>query len=574
MIDVQRFRTAFETHRSIRETPRRFRRAAVQMFVGKWFSENGATAEQPLNLIELTVATVLQHLASACPQVLVTASSRNLRAAAKSLQLALNHLTKYEIGAEQTLQRWVLDALFGHAVTKVGVSTAQVELMGYMHDVGQPYWDNVSEDDFVFDVGATRKDNRHFEGNHYAVPKKMLAESGIVPRATMQRVKANEATGYNESGDERTETISHAGLNSRAKSERYYEMVDLWEIWFPQENKIALFQADDAMQIEGEPLALFDYVGPECGPFHELIFEDVPDQPTGLPLVSLVRDLHVSINSNYRKLTNQMDRQKFIQVYKGKNDRDAERQNDAADGHTVRSESDPPQTVRMGGIDQSNFAFFMDSMNRFDYMHRISALGGNAEISETAKQAEQMGGSASMRMNKMGLRLTSALAGVFRSLGWHLFYEPGKQPPIIYQLPGSGLSVTDRYTPDKREGDVLEYNFDIVPYSYQHKTPGQEKAELDETFNIVAQTAQLAGQAPNVEGYLRIRAELSGFKYLNDLIQLSDPLAGEQPMQQQSPSLGGGTHSIYERRNRGGGAAQQQAQVMSMMQAGAQEAAP
>lgn len=577
MINTTRLREALETHRGVREPFRRFRREALRLFVGKWYSDNGAAAEQPINMIELAVSTLLQHLASACPQAKVTARARKLRPAANALRLALNHLAEYEIGLEGTLQRWVTDMLFGQAIVKVGVMPVQVELMGFMHDVGQPYVDNVSEDDFVFDTGATRKDGRQFEGNHYCVPLDMLKSSGLLPAATAAGLQPSERSGTNENGDERAETMSQGGIGSRARAERYYEMIDLWEIWLPQENKLAIFQADPNLQINGEPLVVLDYEGPECGPYHELSVEDVPDQPTGLPPVALWRDLHVSINSNYRKLTNQMARQKFNNVFPGRTEEDAKRLNNAGDGETIRGEDpDKIKTVRSGGIDQSNFAFFMDSMQRFDYMHRISALGGNAAMSDTARQDEQMAGSASQRVQKMADRLRTATAGVFRSLAWHLFYEPGKQPPIMFRIPGSDIEVEDRYTPDKREGDFLDYGFDIVPYSNQRKTPADEVRELDETFQIVLQAgpaAMQAGVLANVEGYLKARADITGFKYLEDLVTFAGPQAPEeQGGEMPSAGMPANTTRNYVRRSSGGGAAQQTAGIMAMMQAGQGEA--
>src|SRR6185369_2203665 len=120
---------------------------------------------------------------------------------------------------------------------------------------------------------------------------------------------------YNHDGTERTSAIGRG--HTYGYDEDLVDMVDLWELYLPQERVVKTFSETDltgpSSAWEGNkpiPLGEQRWIGPDSGPYPILGFFYIPDNifPIG-PVLPLV-NLHEHANKNFRKLARQAERLK------------------------------------------------------------------------------------------------------------------------------------------------------------------------------------------------------------------------------------------------------------------------
>ena len=178
---------------------------ALRQFVGAHYTDTGAEQRVPLNFIEMAVSIYRRQIAARRPQVLVRAKNRQYEPVAGQFESALNMLLK-DIKFEETMQQWVLDAMFGLGIVKTGLTASGIDMNGYEHDPGQPFVDNVDFDDFVFDMSAKRWDQIQFCGNRYCLPLEAVKQSKMFGKKGND-LKPSEFRQNNEFGEERVQRI-------------------------------------------------------------------------------------------------------------------------------------------------------------------------------------------------------------------------------------------------------------------------------------------------------------------------------------------------------------------------------
>ena len=148
---------------------RRKREKLVRDYVGSHYGDGGPSREVIMNLMFQTAETYAQSLAANRPRTLITAHKPELTWFANHFQLALNSLIK-EIHLEEVLRSAVMDAFFAIGIVKVyNADAGLVELEGEDEwvDPGKPFAENISLDDFVYDVQATSWRKVKFAVNKY-----------------------------------------------------------------------------------------------------------------------------------------------------------------------------------------------------------------------------------------------------------------------------------------------------------------------------------------------------------------------------------------------------------------------
>jgi len=188
---IAKLRTSIRWSRRKLDVFRQKRLDIIKQYVGSNYSDNGSNDRVPVNFIELATNIYVQMLAANAPRVLTTTPFADMKPKAAVLELAMNHLLK-EIKFGESLQEVILDALFGFGIMKTAMGVeGKAEIGGEFHEIGQPFADHVSLDDFVIDLGAKKIEQASYMGNKYRVPfdvfKKMdfdrKAMKGIVPES-------------------------------------------------------------------------------------------------------------------------------------------------------------------------------------------------------------------------------------------------------------------------------------------------------------------------------------------------------------------------------------------------------
>jgi hypothetical protein len=557
-IDLGRLKTAVDLNFKRMQPYRESRFKFIQQYVGYHYSKKGLKSRIPVNMMAQAVIIYIQKLVSSNPKAFVTNFNSQLRNSAVNLGLAMDQSIR-EIEYKSTLQKVILDALFGFGVVKKGVALqSKVEFNGFTHDVGQVFVDHTSIDDFVFDMAAKRWDQCSFMGNKYRLPCDFAIESGqfdpdILKK--MYRLKTLEFRKTNESGgDYETEGLSRdAGGSSEEEFLDYFEMID---IWLPYHGKVLTMPYASSEAYWGAPLREADWMGPESGPFNILSFHDVPDQILPLPPAALWMDLHELGNKIFRMLGKQAERSKTILAVARGGGKDAEKILEAADGEAIGVTSpEKCQEYKFGGVDNVGLAFFLQLKELFSYYAgNLDTLGGLGAVTDTVGQDKLLSESSNEMVNGMRDRVYDFTKRDFKDISWYLWYDPLTEIPFTKPITGTNINIDYVYTDEDKEGDYLDYNFNVVPYSMQEDTPTTKLAKLSEVFNtfmpILMPMMQQQGIMVNAQNFLDIIARYSNLPELNHILMFASGQSQEgEPIGTPASKT---TKRTYERINRPG----------------------
>lgn len=538
---------------------RRKRVEALRQFVGKHYSDDGTREQVPINLIELAVSIYTRHMVARTPRVTAATAYRELRPAASTLALDLNHLIEHEISLGDTLQRAVVDAMFSIGILKVGITSGQrAEIDGYQHDAEQPYADNVSLDDWVHDMSAKRWENCAYMGDRYTLPLDLIQERELFDKKQRDKLKPGDTDRqtFESDGNDRAVELSRGNFTT---IESYRDEIELWDLWLPFENLIITVPAPGTMgESDVEPLQVMDWEGPECGPYHALSFSEVPDQVMPLPPVALMMDLHMLANNIFRKLANQVRRQKTVLGVQAEADKDGGRIVEASDGEAIRVDNpNGAKEYKFGGPDNSSMAMFLQSKDLAVWSFgNLDALGGLSPQSDTVGQDRLLASSASQRVNEMRDRTVTFTRDVVRALAWYEWTNPMLDRDLIKTVPGTNVSIQVRFTAEDREGDFQQYNIGIDADSMQHQSPSDQLQTIQQTFaQFVApymELMQQQGVTINFKTLFDGIADLSNTQLLKNIIQYTEPSDPSERPTGQPTARHNQTTRRYERVNRPG----------------------
>jgi hypothetical protein len=503
-----------------------FRRArfdAYKQFVGANYSDDGASQKMPVNMLELATSIYLRQLASANPRVNLTTRDKSLRPTAMKLEAALNHLIE-EVNLGDSLQRVVQDALFSVGIMKVGLEVRDVEgELGITHDAGQPFADPVSLDDWVHDMTATTWNHVTFCGNRYRVPTDWLREQqdlGVSP----DKIKPTDKTSAAADGGSDSKGIDSISLGSNASVEEFEEHTDLWDIWLPRDNVIVTLLKDS----EGPPVFVKEWNGPERGPFHLFGFTDVPGNTMPLSPVSAWVDLNDLANRLWRKLGRQSERQKTVLGVQGHAQADGQRIIEASDGEAISTENpDGVREYRFGGPDNNVHGFSLNVLDRLGYhMGGLDVLGGLAPASGTVGQDKMLKESSSTRMQSMQEQVTRFAEKVVQDIALYLYEDPLIELPLSKYIPEADFTYDFTWTPEQREGDFLNYNIKIDPFSMKAQSPSEKLSQLtDLLMNIVLPGQQMfveQGGRIDLQEYIKMVAKYSNLPEIESIVVFDD----------------------------------------------------
>jgi len=549
-----------------KERGKRFRENRLEILkelVGRHYSDNGADDKVPINLLELAMNIYLQRLVAKNPAVSITSDYPQLKEIATRFELGGNHLIE-EIKLGRTLEMVVTGAMLSKGIIKIGLNRSNVEVGGILHDTGQPFADNVSLDDWVEDMTADTDENSQYEGNYY-YPTIDEAEE-MFPDKKDKLIPQDELA----HAEDRDHDISEGA--GRKQKEEFRPTVKLLDLFLKKQNLVlrCLASDDDNDPIE-EVLKVIEWSGPENGPYRKLGFSKIENNTMPVAPAMHWMDIHDLTNRLFRKLGRQADREKTIVGVRPGGDRDANRTIDANDGDMIKLD-DPRNVAELhtGGIQQPTLAFVMFLKDIFSYMAgNLDMLGGLGPQSETLGQDQLLSASASMRIQKMQKEVTEFTQDVLKDLMFYLWYDPNpKQRPVLKKAPGyESIAITVPFNPEDREGDYLQYNIRIEPYSMQHHSPESKmqgiRTILLEIIQPLLPMMQQQGITLNIEKLFKTISKLSNIVELNDIIEYTsispnEPIGQSDYLPQQAPV----TRRTYERINRPGATNSGKSQIL------------
>jgi len=499
----------------------------MKEYVGAHYSESGSTDKVPINLLELAMNIYLQKLVAKNPAISITTDHKKLKEISNRFEIAGNHLIK-EIRLGKTLETVVSAAMFSKGIVKIGLNISKVEVGGITHDSGQPFVDAISLDDWVEDMTASTNENGQYEGNYW-YPTIDEAEE-LFPGETFTPV--TEETNKHD----KDHNISEGSTTQR---EEFRPTVKLLDLFLKKQNLILqCTTTDDDKDPIDKVLKAIKWKGPENGPYRKLGFAQLEGNTMPLAPAMHWLDMHELTNNLFRKLGRQATRQKTVTGVRPGGQQDGDRIINASDGDMIAM--DDPRNVmdyNSGGIKQETLAFMMLVKDMFSYMAgNLDMLGGLGPQSETLGQDQLLSVSASMRVQKMQKEATEFTTDVLRDLMWYLWYDPNpKQKDVVRKLSGfESISITIPFNPDDREGDYLEYNLEMEPYSMQHQTPESKVQGLRTIFTEIIMPLipmmEQQGITLDIESFFKKLAKLTSLNELNDIVRYSSPNIEHEPV--------------------------------------------
>jgi hypothetical protein len=469
------------------EPTRKLRKKMHKEYASGWF-ENKSGESQPMNLIDRFVNIICPYLVSQNPRVLID-PKRGVQASrsfARTLELALEHLfNEIELSA-YTLRPAVLNSMFSMGICKTGiVADSQVEIFGYLHDVGQPFCDSIDYDDYVGDFRARNKQEMEIEGNHYCVPLEYIRDSGLFKHydsLKCVRELPMEQTSPEEVGKKHMIPFEHRDELRRK--------VWLTDLWIPDEGVLlTLPQEGQGNKI----MRTVTYDGPEDGPYDLLTYHSFPNSVLPIPPVYNILNLNNIINRLVGKMKHQAEREKKVMLYELSGAEDAELIRNTPDGFTAGVKNvDAFKEVEFGGVAETNFPFVQYLEQQYSIQGgNLYTIGGRESQAETLGQEQMLQANASKQLQDMVLQVHRFTRSITKKLAWYLWSDPYIQIPVIKELGEFKLQV--EYTPDVREGDFFDYGFDIEPYSMSMMSPETRYQRLMQLVGqVVLPTAQIA----------------------------------------------------------------------------------
>jgi len=522
------------------------REKLIRQYVGSNYGIGGGSEREIIvNLMYQTAEAYMMTLAAQRPRVMVTSKYPELTWFGNYFEVALNNLVK-EIRLEDTLRRSVLDAFFTIGVVKVYAADAglvQLEGEDEWVDPGKPYAENISLDDFVYDTRATAWQKIKFCLNKYRMPYSKFKDDPSFDKKAKDSIRPDTRSPYwhTQEGERPVRSM----MTPEGHEDEYEAMVDLMDVWLPRENQVVTWPVVSP----DVPLRVIDWNGPEGGPFHILsLAADVPDHIMPISPAMNLAPLNDLINGLMRKQRRQAQRQKDIPFYQSGHHDDAKRIERASDGEWTRV--DNPESVnvmKMGGVDQANQAFSISMQDMFDRMAgNLQLMAGLGPQSGTLGQDQLIKASNSKREANMQYRIVRFTTDICRDLGWLLWNDSMMKTEGSYKVGGRDIPVA--WTPELREGDWLDYNFEIEPYSMQYKSPSER---LQGITNFISQIAlpmqpmmQEYGGTIDIQELVEIYADLMDLPRLKQIIKFQEPKQDRPGPQGQPPKQA--AHTVRE----------------------------
>lgn len=553
---------------------RELRKRLVKDYVGTYYNQGGdeANSEIIMNLMYQTAETYTMSLAANRPRVLVTSKYSELSWFSHHFQRSINNLIE-EIHLEETLRKAVLEAFFGMGVVKVYTAeSGLIKLEGEDEwvDPGKPYAENISFDDFVYDIEATSWNKIKYALNKYKIGReKALADDSFDSDVLKDLTIHSREGGMYDHQPDKPLRDSFIG---ESKPHGYEPEFELMDIWLPYENLVVTF----ATGHESKPLRVVEWEGPETGPFHTLtLAAEVPDQIMGVSPAMNLKPLNDIINGLLRKQKRQAQRQKDIPFYQDGAHEDAQRLQRAADGEWTRvSNPESVNVLKMGGVDQQNQAFSMAMQEQFDRMAgNLQMMAGLGPSSETATQDKLIHGAVSKREANMQYRVVDFTANICKDLGWLLWSDEVTEQENNYDV--EGFQFKSVWTPEHREGDFIQYNFSVEPYSMMYKSPSERLNNITQYITQVAMPMQQnlmeSGGQIDFQELTNLYAELLDIPRLKEVVRFEEPKQNRPgPSPEQPPQA---RHTVRENVRRNvptGGTSGARSQVMQQVLNGSQ----
>jgi len=522
----------------IRETNKKM----LIQYANGYYSGNGAMI-QPMNLIDRGVNIIAPYLISKNPKILVDAKQGvpAARSFARTMELAMENLVREIKLSKATLRPAAFNSFFSMGIVRTGVAPAwKVEVMGYLHDVGQPYADNINFEDYIGDFGARCREEMVMEGNSYLLSEEFIKTSGLYKNYdTLQPDNKNY-----ESTHPSTIVDNDSSAYQGGDSESLRPECRLIDLWIPDERIIITIPEEGN---GNKIMRTVEYDGPDDGPYDTLTYGYFPNTIIPIPPVYKWSGLNSIINRLCSKMSAQALREKKMLLYELGNSDDAELIENTEDGGRAGVRSvDSMKEVEFGGVAETNFTFMQFLENQYSISGgNLYTIGGRDTQAETLGQEQMLQANASKQLQDMVYEVHEFTKSIITKLAGYLWVDPMKEMDLVKEI--GEFKLRTKFTPDIREGKFLDYTFDVEPYSMSALSPEVRYQRLMQLIGqVVLPTVEIAAQQGsmlNVDELVKESARYLDIKNLDKWWKSAAPQSAQpnayQPLADTSSSGAG-----------------------------------
>ena len=358
-----------------------------------------------------------------------------------------------------------------------------VEINGYLHDVGQPYCDNIDFEDYIGDVAARNRQEMAVEGHYYLLDEEYTKTCGLFKHTD----DLNPEPEYDP--QTHPDSVSKPEVSRHAQYE-LHPKVKLMDLWLPDENIVI------TLPPEGQGTKIMrtvEWGGPETGPFDVLGYRYFPDSVLPIPPVFTWLDINNVINTLVCKMKTQAEREKKIVLYDLASADDMKAIIDTPDGATAGIRNvDSVKEIEFGGVSPDAFPFVQYLEQQYSITGgNLYTIGGRETQAETLGQEQMLMANASKQLEDMVEQVHMFTKSIVEKLAWFLWTDPYIQVPVIKRLGNLEVEVT--YNQEEAEGDYMDYTLDLEPYSMVKMNPEMRFQRFMQLISgLVLPTAQIA----------------------------------------------------------------------------------
>ncbi len=490
---------------------------------------NNSVEDRPINMLQLSIDSLLQQLSSRAPQVLCRTSKADRKSAAVELELAMNEALK-QMDFETEHRTWVLSAIHLMGILEVGLDVVDLPVIDDEElPITEVFVEAIMFDDFVCDTAGTGLDRRRcaFWGHKTAMSLKDCKKNPLFDKEARESLKSTSKRENSEESVDISQTNSEQG-------ETFNETVEIWQIFVPQENEVVTFAKDSQ-----KPLRTVKWQGPAHGPYHFLGFNLLLNNQMPVAPVMNWLDLDDLLNKLYVKCGEQASNQKSLLVTDVGSTKDGETIIAANDGDVVAvNNPGAAKDYTFGGVNQQTMGFALNVKSQSDFaMGNLSGAMGLGASADTLGQEQMIKQASDVRMTAMQGVIMSATQKVLKDIAFYLWQHPTVELNLTRKIQGTNIELEFSWPRrldgfgnefDSRKGSHDDFGISIVPYSMRELPPSTRAELLRDIWKTEILPLVSMGVMPDAVMYLTTLATLYDLPELRELIPATQAAMPQQ----------------------------------------------
>lgn len=527
---------------------RKWRTNVWREILGKHYGEQSKKDRVPIGRLGSAISIYKRKLVNGVPRVIVTHRDPKFNDEAWRISEILNQELE-DIHFDEETDDVVLDAITHFGQSKLGLKDSGMIMWNERpYRKGSLCFKRIDLDDAVIDAHSKGPYKWRYIGDTYRVPKSYLKRFDSISKKAYSELEASGPDQNNPDGTSRLEGMAVGGYQRDIEVE---PMVTLRDVYLPDRNWFYTQECKEDARV----LVEFEWGGAEMGPYNWLTYGISPNSAIPRSPTMAIIDLHVGLNMLYNKLFRQAEGQKTITVAWGQPE-DAKAIREAQDGDTVMLlHPDTMKQVMLRGIDQVNFAFFLDAEKQLDWEGgNLSTMGGRQSIADTLGQEQMLSQESGVYLEELRDRTMGYLKPLLKEIAIYLYEDPVRVYNLVRRVdPGDdSVSLPFQWHPSERKSPIREFKFAIDLYSLVPKTAEQQLRDIVTMFQQVIypslQIQQQQGVSIDWPEVYKTLAELSGIPDLVRFVQYN-PEQGMMQGQEEGSGKANNTTRNYVRKN-------------------------